>query len=325
VRDETASSLARWVRLGLITPDQADAIRATEAREAPSGPGLPSGARRVIVSEVLGSLGAIAACASAVVGTAVLWEQLTTTARTAIPAVGAAALFAAGAVVPRGEDRSAQRLGALLWLLATVATGAAMAVLGTDALGLAGQNVALISGAVPLAISIVLLRHFPSPHLVLAVVGASVCTAVGTILQYDAARAAHVGVVLTCLGASLVLLGWSGILPDRSTGVVSAAAVALVGVEMLGDLARHWPIVGGGLLALGLLALFMASRDRASLVSGLAIAIVVVVQGIVQLSGGRRGDGDNRWMVLTIFAAGAGVLAASLVAVRSASRHAGST
>lgn len=332
-RDPLPVELDRWSAQHLISADQARAILSAEASrtaaitEAVAGPIAPTetptrrGLRHAVLAEVLGSLGAIAAAAAAVVGTAVLWSDLTTVARTAIPAVGALALLVAGAAVPGDGDRSSERLGALLWLLAVGAVAATVAVITTDILEWAGQNVALAAGVVALALSLSLLRRSRSPHLVLAVVGSALCSAVGAILQYDGAQAEHIGVVVMCLGAAVVLLGWAAVLPQRSTTTVAGGIVAFVGAEMLGGLADHWPIVAGAVIASGLLALFVGSRDRAALVTGLTAALVVVIQGIVELAADDGGGaGRNRWVVLLVFAVGAAVLAASIIAIRSSGR-----
>lgn len=316
VNRDVAAALDRWTEDGLISAEQAGAIRAADATGA-----VITARNRVLITEVLGSVGAIAASAAAVVGTAVLWPNLTSAPRSLIPGLGTALLLGAGSAVPRGGDRSTWRLGALLWLLAAGALAATVAIFSTDVLALAGQNVALLTGAAPLVLSAGLLTRFPSPHLMLAAIGAATCMTVGVVLQYDSAGAGHVGAALVCLGAATVLLGWSDLLPERTAAVLAGAVVALVGAEMLGDVARHWPIVAGGLLGLGLLALFIESRDRACLVTGLVAAVITVVQGIVQLTRGDRADGGtNRWVVLAVFTVGAVVLAASLAAIRSATR-----
>lgn len=340
MRDPLTVELERWQSLGLVSADQARAILdAEDSRAADVGsPALDEGGdaptaqptarsrRSAVVAEVLGSLGAIAAGVAAVVGTAVLWPDLATPARVAIPAVGTLVLLVAGIAVPKDGDRSSERLGALLWLLAIGAVAATCVIVTTDVLEWAGQNVLLVSAGVSLALSTFLLRRAPSPHLLLAVVGSAVGVTVGLVLQYDNAQPAHVGAVLVCIGAAVVLLGWAEIVPEGSTAIVAGAVVSLVGAEMLGDLQRHWPIVAGGIVALGLLAMYVGARDRAALVSGLVVAVVVVVQGIVLLAGrGGGGAGGNRWVVLLVFALGAGVLAASIIAIRASSHSRRST
>lgn len=322
-------ALDRWEKAGLISRDLVRTLRAAEASrvdpaatpDAGSGTPAPITRRLALFAEVLGSLGAIAAGAAAVVGTTVLWPDLTTTARVAIPAMGTILLLASGAVLPHGGDGTTQRLGALMWLLSLASLAATVAILATDVLALAGQNVALVSGAAPLTLSLALLWRFPSPHLILATVGSGVCVAVGIVLQYDEARVEHVGAVLLCLGGAVVLLGWAELLPETTTGILAGAFVSLGGAEMLGEIARHWPIIAAGTLGGCLLGLFVASRDRACLVSGLIAALVAIVQGIVQLTRDEQVDGDaNQWVVFTVFALGVAILTVSLVALRAAAR-----
>lgn len=279
--------------------------------------------RRLIIAEVVGSLGAIAASAAAVVGTSVLWPQLTNSARVAIPAIGSFALFAGGAAIPRGEEKSSDRLSCLLWLLAVASLVAAVAVTSKVVFDLADQNVVLVSGAISLVVSIFLLNVSRTLHMVIAVAGSAVGTTVGLMLQYDEARSKHVGAVLLCLGASLALLAWAELFPARGTGLLVGAAIAFTGAELLNGVAEHWPIIAGGLVAVGMLVLFVSSRDRSALVAGLVLTFVVMVQGILRLADDKGGGRGNYGAILLIFIIGAVVVTSSVLAFRSLHRPRG--
>jgi len=314
VRESLDLELARWVGDGLLSAEQAEAIRGAEqARDdQPALPARPPG----VLAEVLGSLGAIAAAIAAVVGTVSLWGDLSTAARVAVPAFGALALFAAGAVVPLHRDASTDRFGALLWLLACGALTATTVIVGTELFEWDDQNVILTAGIVTAVAGIPLLWLRPTVHLHLPVVGSMVAVAVGLVHQYDHATSGQVGAVLVCVGLVVMVLGWGGVLPSFTTSALLGAGIAFVGTEMTMDVADHWPVVVGLGIAAMLLVAFVADRRRVLLVLGLIYAIVFVAQGIIQATQ-RQGatGGRNLWIVLVVFTLGMGVLAVAIIAM----------
>lgn len=241
----TIPQLEQWLDEGLITAEQAVAIEQYEATRVAPAPRPPR--RSGVIAEVVGSLGALAAAIAAVVGTSVLWDELTTFARVAVPVVGAVALLGAGGAVPRSGEASITGLGALLWLLGTAATAAAVAVVVVELTELADQNVVLLTGVAALGLSLVLAHLRPSAHLVGAVTGGIVLVAVGVVGQYDCATPAQYGAALITVGLAVMLFGWADVLGSPGAAYLFGGATAFVGTEMLGDLADHWPVVAGRL------------------------------------------------------------------------------
>jgi xanthosine utilization system XapX-like protein len=312
--DRLEADLARWTAAGIIDARQADQIRAIEHSPSEDDHSTP---RRRLLAEIVGSLGAIAAAVAAVVGLAVLWSDLTDLARVAIPAISAASLFAAGAVVPRRGDSSSARLGALLWLLGCGALGATVAVITNGLLEWDDQNVLLVTGLAVGTVALVLMLLRPEPHLQLALIAGLVGVVVGLVEQYDRATDAQIGVGLAGLGGFVILLGWARAVPSPGTSYVAGTALALLGAQFVADEGDHWPTVIGALTAAGLLAIFVVDRNRAALVAGLSAAVVTIGQAVIR-SVDRNGPSGDRstWLVAVVFAFGAGLLAASILALR---------
>ncbi len=307
--------LDRWVEAGLISPEQRQAIEAFEHTDGERGRARP------IVAEILGSLGSIGAVVAAVIGTAMLWDDLEPWARVAVPLLGAVILLGAGAGLPRGEDRSLDRLGALLWLLGTGAVAAAVAIWSSDVVEWDGQNVALATGAVTTALALVLVRLRPEAHQVLAVVGGVTALTMGLVSQYDHVRPEQVGVVLVCLGIGVALTGWGGLLPSPATCYVTGGALAGVGAQMIGEWSPWWAVAVSAVLAAGWLVAAVIERSRALLVAGLLLALSSVVRGVVEASRDRGPDeGGGSGVVLAVFLAGLLLVGAAIVAGRGRPR-----
>jgi hypothetical protein len=310
------AELSRWTTAGIIDDRQAAAIRAMEASPLAAGRSTP---RRRVLAEIVGSLGAIAAAVAAVVGVAVSWSELTDVARVGIPAIGCVGLLAAGATVASSTDSSSARLGALLLLLGCGALGATVAVLTTDILGWDDQNGQLATGLAVTGAALTLMLWRPTPHLQLALTAGLVLATVGLVGQYDRATDAQFGVALAALGAFVVLAGWTRAVPSPGTAYVTGAAISLVGAQLVGAEGDLWPVVIGAATALGLLAVFVADRDRAALVAGLVAAVVTIGQGVVRTADrDGAGGGGNTWLIGAVFAVGAGLVAAAVLALHSA-------
>jgi hypothetical protein len=228
-----------------------------------------------------------------------LWDDLEPWARVAIPLLGAVILLGAGAGLPRGEDRSLDRLGALLWLLGTGAVAAAVAIWSADVVEWDGQNVALATGAVTTALAVALVRRRPAAHQVLAVVGGITLLALGLV------------------GIGVALIGWGGLLPSPATCYVTGGLVAGVGAQMIGDWSPWWAVIVSAMLATAWLVAAVIERNRALLVTGLLLALSSVVRGVVEASRDRGPDeGGGSGVVLAVFLAGLVLVGAAIVAGR---------
>src|SRR5262249_27844374 len=142
--------LARWAAAGLIDPDQADRIEATERERAVAFPGR----RLPLVAEVLGYVGAVIAITAIVVTVHQIWKHVPTAAEMATAGVIAVGLLLAGAALRTDADPALARLRSALWLLSMACAAAFVAVLTGRYLQLADADGALMTAAASLVYAV---------------------------------------------------------------------------------------------------------------------------------------------------------------------------
>src|SRR5215467_13208641 len=142
--------LARWAAAGLIDPDQADRIEATERERAVALPGR----RLPLVAEVLGYLGAVIAITAIVVTVHQIWKHVPAAAQLATAGVLTVGLLLAGAALRTDGDPAFARLRSVLWLLSTAGAAAFAAILARRYVHLTDTDVALTAEAVWIACAV---------------------------------------------------------------------------------------------------------------------------------------------------------------------------
>jgi Predicted membrane protein (DUF2157) len=160
---DLSAQVDRWVASGIITPDQAERIRADLAMHTPTASRPVS-----LVTEGLGYLGGVIVVVGVGLVIGISWENLAAGARVAIAGAVWLILTLAGALIP------AQRLGAtgarlrgVLWTGATIAGAAGLGLMGSDLLRwesdlvtLVASGGAAIMSAATWAVSRHILQHF---------------------------------------------------------------------------------------------------------------------------------------------------------------------
>lgn len=111
--------LRQWVDAGIVTADQADAIRRFEqpAADVPIEP--PAGPRMSLISEVAVYLGSLLALMGGAFIVGQAWEGLAFAGRLAIGLAEAALGFVAGAFLIRIDDAGTRRLASFMWAIGT--------------------------------------------------------------------------------------------------------------------------------------------------------------------------------------------------------------
>ena len=136
----TSDLLDEWVGAGLITPEQADRIRAhEEARQdrrsrlavAPA-PGAPPA--QSLVVEALGYLGGVIMMVGGGILVGLYWEDIATVLQLLIVGVTTLVLVGAGWAVPDRLGDAAVRLRSVLWALAVAGTAAFLTIWSNDVL-----------------------------------------------------------------------------------------------------------------------------------------------------------------------------------------------
>ncbi len=283
---QPADPVQRWVAQGIITAEQAAAIRADLTRQPglpptpqpalpPTGPASPS-AHASLLAEALGYLGGALIVVALGIATGRFWENLSTVSRLGLFGVATAGMFAAGRAVPLATAPAARRLRSVLWL---VSTGLLAWFLGiaADAGGLHDADLLLVCGAGTGGYAALLWwrHHLLLQHLALiTALTATVAPATAHLPDADTSPSAAVW----ALGVGWYLLGWSAVLrPRREVELIGAAVTA-------GSTLFFAPELWGTPLALSTLVAMavLAVRVHDLALLGIdAVAALVVLPAIV--------------------------------------------
>lgn len=229
----------RWVANGLITPEQADRIRADLVTVSPAS------TRRVsLVAEGLGYLGGVIVVVGLGLVLGLSWERLTAAGKVGVAGAVVAVLTVAGAFIPAKRlGATGARLRAVLWTGATVALAATLGLAGHDLLNWDEERGMLLAsgGAAAMSASAwAVSRHVLQQ--VTTVAALLLAAWQGTMLATESDMWANVAV--WGVGVVWFALSLPDILPRRGGGVLGGIAATIGGLLMLGE---EW----GPLFALG--------------------------------------------------------------------------
>ncbi|WP_460715721.1 DUF2157 domain-containing protein [Nocardioides dilutus] len=242
--------LDEWVAAGLMTPDQAAAIRSYEANR-PGAPGTS------LVVEALGYIGGVIMLTGAGILVGLLWDDLPVAVRLALVGLTALALVAAGLAVPDRLGEAAGRLRSVLWVLAVAATAGFLTVLSVDVLDRYDEDALLVVFPPTAVVAAALwwMRRTWPQQLALLVSLAMSATAVG--VQVTDSESAP-GLAVWTLAVAWTAVAWTGWIQPRATGVAFGGLAAIFGAMTTGwDLG----IVLGLVTAVVLLALALLERS----------------------------------------------------------------
>jgi hypothetical protein len=326
--EDVPALLDRWARLGLLSPEQVEQILRAEGISAagavpavrpaapvpeprPTPPSVEAerGHGRLAV-EALGYLGGVLALAAGLLLVQLVWEDLSTAARLAIPLVASALLLLAGALVPT-TSRDAEgmlRLRSVLWLLAVAAWGATFGVLGDQVLEADAEDTMLLVGLGALGLALPLYYATHSAAQQFAVFGSAVTTVIAIGTRPDWEEPTFVG-----LAGWLLALAWfvaaerklvSPPLVGRYLGALGAVFFVLL---MAGTLA-------GQLIALATIAALFVWAVRVDSVGLLAVAAYGTLQAVPSMVNYFFPDNARVVIPLGLLAAG-GVLVGTAVLI----------
>jgi FtsH-binding integral membrane protein len=221
---------AEWVRSGLLTPEQADAIRLLEASAVPK-------VRLPIVAEVAAYLGSVLALMAGGVVVVQQWDEITVVGRAALGVVIALTGFLAGRWMIRIDEPGSRRLGGFLWTLGVGGVALTCGVVA-DHLGLdAGEedgSLLLAIGVPVLAVGVGLWRNLDRPLQLLSAWAGVAITLVG-IGQEIGIETWEAGLVTWAAGVSFGVVALWGPIRPRTFALVVATAVAWFGAMVLID------------------------------------------------------------------------------------------
>ena len=320
--DDVHRMLDRWSHAGLIDEAQVERIETFEVtRRGAGGPAAgpaPGRFRRPsgVLVEAMAYLGGALALAAALLLVQLVWSDLSTAGRLAVPAVATTALLAGGALVP-GHPDDRRRLRSALWLLATGAWAATLGVLGHQVLERSGQDTALLIGAGCTALALVLYVRLTEvlQHLALLASLATVGGALGARADWDEPTLVGAGIWL--VAAAWAVAGELGYLPPQLAARYGSAVV-LMSAALLMTMSA-----GGQVVAFLTLAwLFGVGLARSS-VGMLAVAAVATFQ-LVPASVGYFFPGDARVVVpVTLLTVGCALVVLAVTVSRQSRRATG--
>ncbi|MGH7571807.1 MAG: DUF2157 domain-containing protein [Gemmatimonadota bacterium] len=296
--------LTRWVRAGLVSEEQARAIRAAERaeREAPEESSLAATA--------LGYLGASVALAGGVVAASREWADMGTGSRLALAAGATLLLLAAGWVVRRREHPALGSLDGFLWFLSAGGAAFTAGLVGHDVLDLEGRTMALLAGLVTALWALPLWRIRPAPLQEIAVV-VGLAVFVEAFLHHlpGPPNVLH-GLPLWGLGAIWALLAWGEVLPDRRRSFALAGVALLLGAQILSFGWRDVGLVLGIGTAVALLAASVGLKSMLPLGFGAAGVLLFLPQIVFEYLG------DTLGAPLALLVVGGALLGAAFLTAR---------
>jgi hypothetical protein len=296
--------LSTWVERGLITSDQAQAIREAE-ETAPSDPRGPS-----LAATALGYLGASVALVGGIVAVSREWSEMGTAARLAVSAGATLAVFAAGLLARRSDHPALRALDGFLWFLSAAGAGFTAGLVGHDALGLEARSFFLMGGLAVAAWALPLWRIRPGTLLELAFV-AGLATVLEAALEHLPGPPDEFhGLPTWGLGAVLAILGRGGLLVGRRGTFALAGVLLLFGAQIL---SFGWRPAGLGLGIATAVTLLVASvplRSMPHLGFGAAGVLLFLPQIVFEYLG------DTLGAPLALLVSGIALLAGAFPAAR---------
>jgi hypothetical protein len=299
--------LDAWSAERLITPEQAEAIRAYEASRTTRSERDKS--RTTPLTEALAYLGVALAFAAFAVLLGRFWSDLATGARIAVPALLASALFVVGWGTRDAPDPAVGRVSHVAWFLSAAAVAWCATQLAVDGFDAADGWPLLWAGLATsvYASALYLVRPAALQHVALLI---GLAMLAGGVL-FDSGVAAWSAI--WALGIVWIVLGWRGVLKGRGTAYTIGTIVALVAAALVAvNAADGWMwlvvvtsavLIGAAvalretpmlvLAAIGLFAGTLATVDHyvgggAGAAIGLLVAAVVVLAVAVIASRRRR-------------------------------------
>lgn len=337
--DTLDARIDQWVHDGLITQDQAMAIRDVETRrleaerldagrsdasttdraafaDPDEGANAPGG----VIREVLAYLGAVFVLIAGFFLVAQFWEDIPDAARIAISLAAGILLAVTGMYLDANRRASVRRAGQVSLLLAAAPIGFAVGML-VDAV-LADEDISVLAGFVgALGFSLYAYRRGASfaQHLALFLAALGTTVAAGTILAGDEGSWV-MGILIVALGVGWIIASALGHLPPRvlaEVGGITALGIgSLIVVGSLGSSGTDgiaamvcWVLVSIGLVGIGV------ARDRVVLIIGGVLGMVIYIPWMIgQTLGGGLGA------PLALIVAGGILIATAIYLTRRADR-----
>lgn len=281
--------LPTWVDAGLISAEQADAIRAFERSKDDPGPSR----HRSLISpaEAIGYVGAALALGAIALILNDLWRELLVGGRLTLVGVLTVALFGAALGVRSSTSAAMKRLTSVLFTSTVAGVGWFTAVVAGDVFDLRTAAVGTAVGLAMVAVAAALYLWTPRALLQIAVLlSAPIAPVAALDLVQISPGPGWYGLVVGAIGAAWFLIAAGGWLASRVVGEVSGTLVAFIGVQIgsFGD-TRGAALLIGVVLAAGLVTLAIRTDRLHHLIIGSLALFVLSPQLVFEVFGDQIG------------------------------------
>ena len=267
-----------WVAAGLISTDQADAIRRFE--RSTISPSVPADdtERLGLGAEVAAYLGSMLALMGGIVVVGQRWREMALLGRLGIAVAVAVVGLTAGAWLVHLGESATKRLGSLLWVVGVAGVALAIGVL-LDGLDADAGTAALVIGVVVAVLGVELWRNEDRPlQLLTTAVGVGVAS--GGVVDVSNVPVWRAAFVVWPVAAVWFWAAATGRLRPRLVGLAAGFAGAMIGAAMLGDLDAHAGPAAATLTAAAVVVFALADHSQPVLVIGV-IGFLVAVQTLL--------------------------------------------
>jgi uncharacterized membrane protein len=301
--------LERWTAAGLITAEQARAIRATEKRDGLASRAIPS------IAEVIAYVGAIFALSSVGFIASEVWEDLAVGAQMGLTALVTGLFWIGGWWIQGGDSPARERLASVLWFISAGGFGWLADLVATDVMDVDNGYALIIGLALSLYAGLLYnYRRTPLQQIAVAAGVGFVCAGLSDVLGGDVGGDDWFGLLLWLAGASWIALTRAGVLTPRRTGFALGAVGVLVGSEAIAINFFESPDAYGLILGLASAAALLYLSVRLSEMVLLGFGTVGLLVFVLHFIGEYLADGLGGPAALLI--AGIALLLVALVAVR---------
>jgi hypothetical protein len=289
--------LERWVRAGIITAEQATAIREAEgapgearAATAPAdGEARPGESTPSLAATALGYLGASVALVGGIVAASREWSRMPTGARLAVAAGAALALLVAGFIARRRRHPALRSLDTFLWFLSAGGAAFTAGLVAHDVLDLETRSISLASGAAAAAWAAPLWRLRRGALQEIAVFAGLAVFLEAVLAHLPGPPDGLHGLPLWGLAAAWALLGSGRVLPRAGSSSTLAGAGLLLGAQILSFGWRGAGLCLGITTAVAMLAASVALRSQSLLGFGAAGVLLFLPQIVFEYLGDTLG------------------------------------
>lgn len=301
--NDLENSLGEWVAAGLISADQAAAIRTHEGLAAPE--------RRVpLIAEVLGYLGGSLAIIAAIILVQQFWADMETWARLLLVGAATVAFLAAGWFIRPVANAAVRRLSSFLWALGSVGVALWFGLFADDVFATREESTALIAAVATLVVALLLYRLATTALQQIVVAGATVAVALSALAHLERLPVEFYGLAVWGLGIAWLLLAWGRVLRPEPAADALGSLGALLGPQVMRFEEPAWPLLLGLVTAGALLGVSVALRQTVLLAFGAAGIFLFVPQIIFEFFG------DTIGVPLALFLTGVVLLGGALLVAR---------